>query len=389
MGVALDPEHRYIDNGWLSESLLRPGLEALRDAVALGNLDCVVMYDPDRLSRRFVDQQVVLEEIARRQVEVVFIVGGVAHTDEDRMALQMRGVFAEYERAKIRERTRRGRLHRARTGAPPGWSNPPYGYRYLSGKKPHPGTVVVEACEAAVVRQIFEWVAVDGLRLWQVASRLEQRGIKPRAAKHWATSTLGGIVRNRVYAGHAHHQKYESVEPREPRDRRRFRRRRKTSARLRPEHEWIGVRVPAIIDETLFDKAQQSLVDNRRRTAGQAKHQHLLRSLLFCAACGRKMWAFGGRFGTRYEYLRLSIIWPSVIGAETPDVLEVLRAAGGPDGEATELHEGGARGRGGGRARAWSHRSGEEARGPADQRDPLGSGRRRWTRGEALADRDA
>src|SRR5690349_2330656 len=71
MGATLDPEHRYIDNGWSSDSLLRPGLEALRDAVALGNLDCVLIHDPDRLSRRFIDQQVVLEEIERKQVEVI------------------------------------------------------------------------------------------------------------------------------------------------------------------------------------------------------------------------------------------------------------------------------------------------------------------------------
>ncbi len=258
MGAAVDPEHRYIDNGWTSDSLLRPGLEALRDAIALGNLDCVVLYDPDRLSRRFVDQQVVLEEIERRQVEVVFIVGGVAHTDEERMALQMRGVFAEYERAKLRERTRRGRLFRARAGALPGWPNPPYGYRYLPAKKPQPGTVVVEQCEATIVRQIFEWVAVEGLRLRQVSQRLEQRGVKPRSGTRWATSTLAGVLRNRVYVGEAHHQKYESIEPKQPRNRGRFRRRRKTSYRRRPEREWIGVRVPAIVDQALFDKAQQA-----------------------------------------------------------------------------------------------------------------------------------
>lgn len=165
MGSAVDPEHRYIDNGWTSASLLRPGLEALRDAVAMGNIDYVVMHDPDRLSRRFIDQQVVLEEIERRGVEVIFVVGGTARTDEERMALQVRGVFAEYERAKIRERCRRGKLFRARSGAPPEWPNPPYGLRYVPGVKPQPGTVVIEECEAVVVRHVLEWIANEGLRL--------------------------------------------------------------------------------------------------------------------------------------------------------------------------------------------------------------------------------
>src|SRR5215468_3939231 len=219
MGAKIDPEHRYIDDGWISATLRRPALDKLRDAVVMGNVDCVVIHDPDRLSRHFVNQQVVIDELERKHVEVIFVIGGVARTDEERMLLQMRGVFAEYERAKLRERTRRGRLHRARAGAPPGWSNPPYGYRHLRGDKPGLHTVVIEECEAAIVRQIFEWVALEGLRLRQVVRRFEERDIKPRAGDRWAVSTLRGIVRNRVYIGQAHHQKWEQIEPREPRDR--------------------------------------------------------------------------------------------------------------------------------------------------------------------------
>jgi site-specific DNA recombinase len=267
----------------------------------MGAVDGVVIYDPDRLARRFVDQTIVLEEIARKQVDVVFVQGGVARTPEEQMALGVRGIFAEYERAKILDRTRRGRLHRARGGAPPAWPNPPYGYRRLTGERPPPGTIVVEECEAAFVREIFVWVGIEGLCLRQVALRLEQQGIRPRSGKHWAPSTLGQMVRNRVYVGQAHHQKYESVEPEQPRDRLRYRRHRKSSARRRPEHEWIGVRVPAIVDEALFDKAQQRLVENRRKTAGQVKHAYLLRGLLVCSVCERKMWGFGSAFGTRQE----------------------------------------------------------------------------------------
>ena len=301
LGCTLDPEHRYIDNGWTSDSLLRPGLEALRDGVALGSLDCVVLYDPDRLSRRFVDQQVVLEEIERKHVEVIFIVGGVARTDEERMALQMRGVFAEYERAKLRERTRRGRLFRARAGALPGWPNPPYGYRYVRAQKPHPASVVVEACEAEVVRQIFTWVGVEKLALRAVSRRLEEQGVKPRSGKRWASGTLLGILRNQSYIGLAHHLKHERVEPKQPRNRGRFRRRRNSSTRLRPEQEWISVPVPALVEQHLFGEVQKQLIKNRQRTAGQAKHSYLLRGLLFCDACGRKMWGRCVDSGKSYE----------------------------------------------------------------------------------------
>ncbi|WP_437332150.1 recombinase family protein [Sorangium sp. So ce394] len=302
MGATIDPEHRYLDDGWSGETLRRPGLDALRDAVAQEQLDAVVMYDADRLARRFVDQQIVLDELTRKGVELIFIHGGAARTDEERMALSMRGVFAEYERAKILDRTRRGMLHRARSGAPPGWANPPYGYRYLPGARHQPGTVVVEECEASVVRQIFAWVGYEGLPLRHVAQRLEEQGTASRKGRPWQTSTIGGLLRNRVYVGCAHHQKYEAAEPRRPRDRRHYRRRRKSSFRRRPEEQWIGASVPALVDPELFATVQQRLRDNRQRTAGQVKRPYLLRGLLICTECGRTLWGRATDSGGRGEY---------------------------------------------------------------------------------------
>jgi len=289
MGATIDPAHRYIDDGWSGETLRRPALDALRDAVAQERLDEIVIYDADRLARRFVDQQVTLDEFLHKGVELVLVNGGVARTDEERMALAVRGVFAEYERAKILDRTRRGTLHRARSGAPPTWGNPPYGYRYVPGARHQPSTVLVEECEASVVREIFSWVA-EGLTLHQVAQRLEQKEIPSRSGGRWKTSTLSGLIHNTAYVGRAHHQKYEAVEPHRPRDRLGYRRKRKSSLRRRPPEQWICVSVPALIDAELFEKVQQKLRDNRRRTAGQAKHKYLLRGLLICTTCGRTLW---------------------------------------------------------------------------------------------------
>jgi site-specific DNA recombinase len=301
MGATIDPEHRYLDDGWSGATLRRPGLDALRDAIAQERLDCVVLYDADRLARRFVDQQIVLDELLRKGVELVLVNGGVARTDEERMALAVRGVFAEYERAKILDRTRRGRLHRARSGVPPAWAKPPYGYRYLLGTRHEPGTVLVEECEAAIVREIFTWVANESLPLRQVAQRLEQRGVASRSGGRWNTSTLSGLVRNSVYMGLAHHHKVEAVEPQRPRNPLGYRRRRKSSFKRRPQEQWIGVKVPALVDAALFDRAQACVRANRRRTAGQAKHGYLLRGLLICAACGRTLWARTSDPGQRAE----------------------------------------------------------------------------------------
>ena len=107
----------YIDDGYSGATLDRPGLDRLRDALRTGEMDVVVFHSPDRLARKAVYQGLVLEEIEKARVRVEFLNYPVDDSPESRMLLGMQGLFAEYERAKIMERTRRGKLQRAREGA--------------------------------------------------------------------------------------------------------------------------------------------------------------------------------------------------------------------------------------------------------------------------------
>jgi site-specific DNA recombinase len=116
MGLTVPPALRYIDEGISGARLDRPGLDALRDAAADGLVDIVFIYCPDRLARNYVHQHVLIEELTRRGVHVHFVEHPVSEHAEDRLLVQMQGVIAEYERAKIVERTRRGRLHKLRAG---------------------------------------------------------------------------------------------------------------------------------------------------------------------------------------------------------------------------------------------------------------------------------
>jgi site-specific DNA recombinase len=285
------PAHRFIDDGWSGHRLARPALDRLRDAALLQQIDILVLYDADRLARRFVDQQVVLEELKARGVEVHYVTGSPARTAEERMLESMKGVFAEYERTKILDRTRRGWLHRALQGRPPSWSNPPYGYRVVSSGKEQTQIVVVEECEATLVRQIFGLVADDGLSLRAVCARLQGRKLLTRSGKEWMTATLSKMLRNPIYVGRAYHQKYESVEPQHRVQPGRYHRNAKSSQRKRPVEQWLEVKVPALVSEATFERASERLGANRRRTAGQSHHPYLLRGLLVCSLCGRKMTA--------------------------------------------------------------------------------------------------
>ncbi|MGO8897513.1 MAG: recombinase family protein [Isosphaeraceae bacterium] len=131
-GLECDPDLQFVDDGYSGDNLARPGLERLRDKAAAGLIDRLYVYDPDRFSRKYAYQVLILEELTRCGVEVVFLKNPPGHGPEENLLLQVQGVIAEYERAKIMERCRRGRQYAARRGSVNVLSNAPYGYRYIS-----------------------------------------------------------------------------------------------------------------------------------------------------------------------------------------------------------------------------------------------------------------
>src|SRR5258706_7224676 len=131
-GVILPAELEFVDNGYSGSTLIRPALEQLRDVVAAGGIDQVYVHCPDRLARNYAHQVLLLEEFLRAGVEVVFLNREVGQTPEDQLLLQVQGMIAEYERAKILERSRRGKRHGAQVGKVSVLGGAPYGYRYVT-----------------------------------------------------------------------------------------------------------------------------------------------------------------------------------------------------------------------------------------------------------------
>src|SRR5687767_6728861 len=125
------PEARFIDEGYSGATLVRPALERLRDAVAAGALDRLYVHSPDRLARRYAYQVLLIDEFQRASIEVAFLNRPLGRSAEDDLLLQVQGMIAEYERAKILERSRRGKKHAASSGSVNVLAGAPYGYRYL------------------------------------------------------------------------------------------------------------------------------------------------------------------------------------------------------------------------------------------------------------------
>src|SRR5512135_3777643 len=196
-----DPELRFVDDGYSGTILARPGLERLRDQAAAGAIDCLYMLDPDRLSRKYAYQVLILEEFTHCGVEVVFLRNPPGRGPEENLLLQVQGMIAEYERAKIMERCRRGKQYAARHGSVNVLSGAPYGYRYISK---HEGggqaryQVILE--EARVVERIFTWVGQERCSIGEVCRRLKSEGICTRSGKaSWDRTTIWGMLKNAAY----------------------------------------------------------------------------------------------------------------------------------------------------------------------------------------------
>jgi site-specific DNA recombinase len=287
-----DPELYFIDDGYSGATLVRPALERLRDMAALGVIERLYVHSPDRLARKYAYQVLLLEEFHRCGVEVVFLNHAVSDNPEEQLLLQVQGMMAEYERAKIIERHRRGKLHAARHGSVNVLSGAPYGYRYV-GARVTGGHAAYEIVleQARVVRQIFAWVGQDRLSLQEVCRRLQNQGIRTATGKSWwDRATVWGILKNPAYQGRAAYGKtrYGPLRPRlRPQRGHPAQPRRAHSIYEVPAAEQIAIAVPALVEPDLFATVQEQLQENRLRQRERRRGaRYLLQGLLVCGTCG-------------------------------------------------------------------------------------------------------
>ena len=291
LGLQVPDEWVFEDEGHSGATLVRPALERLRDLVAGVGIDVVLCYAPDRLARKFAYQALLLEEFARAGTRVEFVKGPRGDSPEDQLLVQFQGMFAEYEKAQIMERYRRGKAHRARTGSINVLSGAPFGYRYVR-KSDHAGAAyeVIEH-EAALVAELFRRYADDGASIADLARWLTSQNVPTRTGKHrWDRSVIWGMLRNPAYAGTAVFGKTMVVAESAGLNR---------VARLqgraipcasktvdRPREEWTTIPVPAIVSTDTFDRVARRLDDNKRFAARNSKVPSLLQGLAACAGCG-------------------------------------------------------------------------------------------------------
>ena len=298
-GHRVMPDDVFADAGFSGSTLLRPALDRLRDRIADGRVELLYVHSPDRLARRYAYQVLLMEEFKARGVEVVFLQAPSQQSAEDELLVQMQGMMAEYERAKMLERSRRGRMHKARSGVVNVLSCAPYGYQYVPKTDVTQASLEILLPEAKVVRRIFDAYVVEQRSVYDIARMLTAEHLPTRKhAAHWDHGTVRRILSNPAYTGRAAYGRTE-VKPREPplrlhRGQPSAPRAPNSSYRCKPPSEWITIAVPRIVSDEVYAAAQQQRERNRRLRHAPVAGHCLLAGLVQCAQC---RYAFYGSTG--------------------------------------------------------------------------------------------
>lgn len=298
----------YLDEGWSGDILARPELDQLRHDARNKIWDAVLIYDPDRLGRRLFYQQIVIDELKQIGVDVLFVTTPPVLNAGDELMFGVKGLFAQYEKTKITERFRIGKVNRVKNNHIL-LSEASYGYNYINnnGKRGNADYVAghceINEYEAKIVRDIFSWVGNEGLTLRSVVRRLQDLKIQPRKSKRgvWNTSTLSTLLRNKTYIGKAHWGSSYAVVPMNPLKKSEYKKVKKTSRKMRPESDWLLIDTPKIIDEDLFIRVGENLRANFLMSSRNTVNEYLLAGKIWCN-CGVRRAGEGPQKGKHLYY---------------------------------------------------------------------------------------
>lgn len=267
----------YTDDGYSGEFLERPGLEKLRNNLAAGLIKNICIYDPDRLSRNLTNQLILADEIEKSNCQLYFVTGDYDASPEGRLFFSMKGAVAAYEKAKIRERTIRGKRGKANKGKIV-INCHPFGFDWDKDNSMY----IINEREAEIVKLIYDMYLTHKWGARTIALELARLGFTGRKNRPLSLSTINRILSKEMYCG-IHHLFKQSV--------------RKTGQSTReiknnPQETWIPIEIPAIVDRTTWQKAQEQMQLNKKLAKRNTKRDYLLRGLLYCALCGRSMTAY-------------------------------------------------------------------------------------------------
>jgi len=280
----MDVVEEFTDEGYSGARLARPALDRMRDLAERRGFEVLLTYCTDRLARKFVLQALILDELERFGVKTIFLEGGAADDPLSKLMHQITGAVAEFERAKITERYRRGKLYRARCGeivSP----DVPFGYVKVPRRDGVPAHAEIQEAEAVVVRRIFDAYVSRDLTVRQIAKQLTlERTPTPRnGGGQWSWSAVDRILREEAYIGTYYYNRKQCV----PIEGVYGKKRQRFKCTLRPKEEWIAISMPPIIDLATFHATAGRARQNEAFSPRNLQEGgYLLRKLVRCGRCG-------------------------------------------------------------------------------------------------------
>ena len=283
----------YMDSE-TGEFLNREGLSKLIEQIQNEDVDYVILYDPDRLSRSLTTALVAIDIIEKNGVEIIFINSNYSKTPEGRMFFQIRAVLAEFEKEKIKSRSMMGKLGKAKKKLlthNPGM----YGYDY----DPINDVLIVNEEEAKIIKLMVKWIFEDdSIGMARIANRLNEMAILPPRGKKvnkkehgaayikeeglWHKASVKRILNNYSYTGTLFIQTVDTQGTK-------FNKYRKEEEKIKrimkPKEDWIPIVIPKIIDIEIWDKLQEKLIKRRNLKPGISIENYLLSGMLRCD-CG-------------------------------------------------------------------------------------------------------
>jgi site-specific DNA recombinase len=268
----------YADEGISGGILERPALLRLREAIRRKEIAAVLCRDPDRLSRTLAHQLIIADECEKYGVRLEFTGWDWQRTPEGQLFFAIRGAVSQYEKEKIRERMKRGKVQKAISGLEPNRIQV-FGYRYDAK-----GLAFVDDYEARVIMDIFQWFTAENIGITGINTRLNDMGITGPGGKRWYKQTVRYILSNSTYVGkHFFNMRDETGLKNNKYTKE------KSRVTRKPENEWIVIPFPPIISESVFTSTQEKLGRCRRLWAGKPRALYLLSGLLRCGDCGQTM----------------------------------------------------------------------------------------------------
>jgi site-specific DNA recombinase len=281
---------KYIDDGFSGARLDRPAMNQLREDLKSNLFDTIYFLNTDRIAREVTYQTIIIGEILKHKKQVIINGKDYIHDPENKFALTVLGAVAELERAKIIERVTRAKQLRIAQGFLLACGNNIYGYDYHRRTPDSAPFYTINETEAKVVKYVFETYSKGGVGMNQITRHLERINAPTKRGRGlWRISILKGMLNNEMYTGIRYFNTMRRIrEYANP-----INGIKHTTSRVekRDRSEWVGVKVPHIVSQELFDKVKERLEWNRKRYRNPQIVQ-LLSSLVRCGCCDSSMFAY-------------------------------------------------------------------------------------------------